>query len=106
MGLKPLEIKITSLGDRSPGDLRAEVKFQVDEGPRYVIKAIRVDVSDPYINYLISSVKELPIESEGESKISVEPRVEVVPTTSYGVEARLEIPGLGHVAANWSREKK
>ena len=73
MELKPLTIKITSLADRSPGDLRAEVKFQVDGGPKYIIKAIRVDVREPFINHLISTVKELPTESSGEDEKESEP---------------------------------
>ena len=107
MELKPLEIKITSLGDRSPGDLRAQVRFQVDGGPKYVIKAIRVDVRDPFINYLISSVKELHIESEGEegSAFSDQSRVEEIPKTSYGVEVSAGVPGYIQVSAKWGREK-
>lgn len=66
MALRPLEIQITSLGDRSPGDLRAQVKFQVDGGPKYVIKAVRVDVQEPFINRLIGFVKDQPVESEGQ----------------------------------------
>ena len=73
MELKPLEIKITSLGDRSPGELRAQVKFQVDGGPKYVIKAIRVDVRERFINHLIASAKELPAESSGEDVDESEP---------------------------------
>ena len=73
MELKPLEIKITSLGDRSPGDLRAEVKFQVNGGPEYVIKAVRVDAREPFINHLISHVEGLPTESSGEDTSEGEP---------------------------------
>ena len=107
MELKPLEITITSLGDRSPGDLRAQVKFQVDGGPKYVVKAIRVDVRDPFIKSLISSVKELPIESEGEkgSAFSDQSRPEKVPKTSYSVGISVGVPGLVEVSAKWGREK-
>lgn len=107
MELKPLEIKITSLGDRSPGDLRAQVKFQVDGGPQYVIKAIRVDVRDPFINHLVSSVKELPIESEGEegSESSDQSRSEEIPKTSYSVEGSVGVPGFVKISGKWGREK-